>query len=124
MAGWNRFALDLVRVGEHRFAFTGPGGERQVHLVLENDGNEAHLLARDGFFRLAVAKFAGESEELLKKVEELEKQMQSAARDMAGARGVGMRHVLVAGETFNGFRPCCPGDSRIRGVEELAEMFL
>ena len=26
----------------------GPGGERHVHLVLENDGNEAHLLARDG----------------------------------------------------------------------------
>jgi FMN phosphatase YigB (HAD superfamily) len=48
----------------------------------------------------------------------------SAARDMAGARGVGMRHVLVAGEAFNGFQPCCPGDSRIRCVEELAEMFL
>jgi putative hydrolase of the HAD superfamily len=48
----------------------------------------------------------------------------SAARDMAGARGVGMRHVLVAGEAFNGFQPCCPGDSRIRRVEELAEMFL
>jgi HAD superfamily hydrolase (TIGR01509 family) len=48
----------------------------------------------------------------------------SPARDMAGARGVGMRHVFVAGEAFNGFRPCCPGDARIRGVEELAEMFL
>jgi HAD superfamily hydrolase (TIGR01509 family) len=48
----------------------------------------------------------------------------SAARDMAGARGVGMRHVLVAGESVDGFRPCCPGDSRIRGVEELAGMFL
>ena len=48
----------------------------------------------------------------------------SPARDMAGARGVGMRHVLVAGEGFNGFQPCCPGDSRIRRVEELAEMLL
>ena len=48
----------------------------------------------------------------------------SPARDMAGARGVGMRHVLVAGEAFNGFRPCCPGDSRIRRIEELADMFL
>ena len=48
----------------------------------------------------------------------------SPARDMAGARGVGMPHVLVAGEAFHGFEPCCPGDSRIRGVEELAEMFL
>ena len=26
----------------------GPGGERHVHLVLENERNEAHLLARDG----------------------------------------------------------------------------
>jgi hypothetical protein len=43
---------------------------------------------------------------------------------MAGARGVGMRHVLVAGEGFDGFQPCCPGDSRIRRLEELAEMFL
>ena len=48
----------------------------------------------------------------------------SAARDMAGARGVGMRHVLLAAEGFNGFQPCCPGDSRIRRLEELAEMFL
>jgi putative hydrolase of the HAD superfamily len=48
----------------------------------------------------------------------------SPARDMEGARGVGMRHVLVAGETVNGFRPCCPGDIGIRGVEELAEIFL
>jgi putative hydrolase of the HAD superfamily len=48
----------------------------------------------------------------------------SPARDMAGARGVGMRHVLVAGEAFNGFQPCCPGDSRVRRVDELAEMFL
>jgi putative hydrolase of the HAD superfamily len=48
----------------------------------------------------------------------------SAARDMAGARGVGMRHVLVAGEGFNGFQPCCPGDARIRRLDELAEMFL
>jgi putative hydrolase of the HAD superfamily len=48
----------------------------------------------------------------------------SPARDMAGARRVGMRHVLVAGEAFDAFEPCCPGDSRIRGVGELAEMFL
>jgi putative hydrolase of the HAD superfamily len=48
----------------------------------------------------------------------------SPARDMAGARGVGMRHVLVAGEASNGFRPCCPGDPSVRSVEELAEMFL
>jgi hypothetical protein len=35
-----------------------------------------------------------------------------------------MRHVLVAGEASNGFRPCCPGDPSVRSVEELAEMFL
>ena len=47
-----------------------------------------------------------------------------AARTWPARAGVGMRHVLVAGEAFNGFRPCCPGDSVIRRVEELAEMFL
>ena len=48
----------------------------------------------------------------------------SPARDMAGARGVGMRHVLLAGESSGGLRPCCVGDSMIRRLEDLEEMFL
>jgi putative hydrolase of the HAD superfamily len=48
----------------------------------------------------------------------------SPARDMAGARGVGMRHVLLAGESAEGLRPCCDGDPTIRRLEELQEMFL
>jgi FMN phosphatase YigB (HAD superfamily) len=48
----------------------------------------------------------------------------SPERDMAGARGAGMRHVLLAGETPNGRRSCCPGDRVIRRLDELAEMFL
>ena len=48
----------------------------------------------------------------------------SPTRDMAGARGVGMRHVLLAGESVNGLRLCCDGDSMIRRLEDLAEMFL
>jgi HAD superfamily hydrolase (TIGR01549 family) len=48
----------------------------------------------------------------------------SPARDMAGARGVGMRHVLLAGESSGGLRPCCAGDSMIRRLEDLEEMFL
>jgi FMN phosphatase YigB (HAD superfamily) len=48
----------------------------------------------------------------------------SPARDMAGARGVGMRHVLLAGESSDGLRPCCAGDSMIRRLEDLEEMFL
>ncbi len=48
----------------------------------------------------------------------------SLERDMAGARGIGMRHVLLAGESPDGRRPCCPEDLVIRSLDELAEMFL
>ncbi len=48
----------------------------------------------------------------------------SLERDMAGARGIGMRHVLLAGESPDGRRPCCPEDAVIRSLDELAEMFL
>jgi hypothetical protein len=34
-----------------------------------------------------------------------------------------MRHVLLAGEP-SGLRPCCAGDSMIRRLEDVAEMFL
>jgi HAD superfamily hydrolase (TIGR01509 family) len=42
----------------------------------------------------------------------------SLERDMAGARGVGMRHVLVAGGS-GGARGCCPEDPVIRRLAEL-----
>ncbi|HLN57675.1 MAG TPA: HAD family hydrolase [Thermoanaerobaculia bacterium] len=48
----------------------------------------------------------------------------SLERDMAGARGVGMRHVLLAGEAPDGRWSCCPEDPVIRRLDELAEMFL
>jgi FMN phosphatase YigB (HAD superfamily) len=48
----------------------------------------------------------------------------SLERDMAGARGVGMRHVLLAGESLEGRHPCCDEDPVIRRLDELAEMFL
>jgi putative hydrolase of the HAD superfamily len=48
----------------------------------------------------------------------------SLERDMAGARGIGMRHVLLACESPDGRRPCCPEDAVIRSLDELAEMFL
>lgn len=48
----------------------------------------------------------------------------SLERDMAGARGAGMRHVLLAGESPDGRRSCCPEDPVIRRLDELAEMFL
>ena len=34
----------------------------------------------------------------------------SASRDMAGARGVGMRHVWLTEDLGRAPRPCCPGD--------------
>jgi HAD superfamily hydrolase (TIGR01549 family) len=49
----------------------------------------------------------------------------SLERDMAGARGVGMRHVLLAGEASGVSRAaCCPGDRVVRRLEELEEIFL
>ncbi|MCA1609916.1 MAG: HAD family hydrolase [Acidobacteria bacterium] len=43
----------------------------------------------------------------------------SIPRDMAGARGVGMRHVLL--RATNGAAPslCCPGDAEIGRLEDL-----
>ena len=47
----------------------------------------------------------------------------SAPRDMAGARDIGMRHVwLVARESNGGARPCCPGDAVIRRLAEIEEI--
>ena len=46
----------------------------------------------------------------------------SPARDMAGARGVGMRHVLLAGGGAPPFRACCPGDPVIRRLADLKEL--
>lgn len=43
----------------------------------------------------------------------------SPARDMAGARGVGMRHIWVAGEALQHAEPCCPGDRVVRSLEEV-----
>jgi putative hydrolase of the HAD superfamily len=43
----------------------------------------------------------------------------SPARDMAGARGVGMRHIWVAGEEAQHAEPCCPGDRVVRSLEEV-----
>jgi len=43
----------------------------------------------------------------------------SPARDMAGARGVGMRHIRVAGDDARSAEPCCPGDRVVRALEEV-----
>ena len=43
----------------------------------------------------------------------------SLARDMVGARAVGMRHVWLAADRVDQFRPCCPGDPVIRSIMEL-----
>ena len=44
----------------------------------------------------------------------------SRPRDMAGARAMGMRHVLLAAE---GIETCCPGDPRISQLSEIATLF-
>ena len=44
----------------------------------------------------------------------------SAARDMAGARALGMRHIWLTGEEpAPAAGPCCPGDAMIRSLAEV-----
>src|SRR5262249_20350520 len=45
----------------------------------------------------------------------------SLARDMAGARSVGMRHAWLAGEGASG-APCCAGDPVLRRLADLEEV--
>ena len=47
----------------------------------------------------------------------------SLARDMAGARGLGMAHIWLAGDGASS-PPCCPGDPVIRSVAELRGLLL
>ena len=47
----------------------------------------------------------------------------SLARDMAGARGIGMAHIWLVGETTPPPRPCCDGDRVIRSLGELRGLF-
>ncbi|OLE01096.1 MAG: hypothetical protein AUG80_00510 [Candidatus Rokubacteria bacterium 13_1_20CM_4_68_9] len=44
----------------------------------------------------------------------------SPTRDMAGARGVGMRHIWLVPPAARP-TPCCPGDRVVRSLGELDE---
>jgi putative hydrolase of the HAD superfamily len=46
------------------------------------------------------------------------------SRDMEGAKGVGMPHVLLAGEAIERARPCCPGDPVIPSLDALGPLLL
>jgi putative hydrolase of the HAD superfamily len=48
----------------------------------------------------------------------------SLPRDMAGARGVGMRHIWLVGAEASAATPCCRGDRRIRSLRELEAILL
>jgi HAD superfamily hydrolase (TIGR01549 family) len=48
----------------------------------------------------------------------------SLPRDMAGARGVGMRHIWLAGAEPSAQGPCCPDDRRIASLRELERVLL
>jgi putative hydrolase of the HAD superfamily len=43
----------------------------------------------------------------------------SLARDMAGARRIGMRHIWVAGDADRYESPCCPGDPVVHSLADL-----
>ena len=48
----------------------------------------------------------------------------SFARDMAGARAVGMRHIWLVGDRVEDSEPCCPGDRVVRSLRELEALLL
>jgi len=48
----------------------------------------------------------------------------SLPRDMAGARGVGMRHIWLAGPEAPAAGPCCRDDRQIRSLRELEAILL
>jgi len=43
----------------------------------------------------------------------------SLARDMAGARGIGMRHIWLAGAAARHGTSCCPGDPIVHSLEDV-----
>jgi putative hydrolase of the HAD superfamily len=43
----------------------------------------------------------------------------SAVRDMAGARALGMRHIWLTGEPAPPGGPCCPGDAMIHSLADV-----
>jgi len=43
----------------------------------------------------------------------------SAARDMAGARALGMRHIWLIADPPPPGRPCCPGDAMIHSLTDV-----
>ena len=48
----------------------------------------------------------------------------SAARDMAGARALGMRHIWLTGEPAPPGGPCCPGDAIIQTLPDVEALLL
>jgi putative hydrolase of the HAD superfamily len=48
----------------------------------------------------------------------------SLPRDMVGARGVGMRHIWLAGEGAAGVGPCCRDDRVIHSLKDLEGLLL
>jgi putative hydrolase of the HAD superfamily len=48
----------------------------------------------------------------------------SAARDMAGARALGMRHIWLTGEPAPPGGPCCPGDAIIQTFQDVEALLL
>src|SRR5207237_10093981 len=48
----------------------------------------------------------------------------SLARDMSGARGIGMAHIWLAADAASDSRACCPGDPVIRSLGDLRGLLL
>jgi putative hydrolase of the HAD superfamily len=48
----------------------------------------------------------------------------SLARDMSGARGIGMKHIWLAADAASDSRACCPDDPVIRSLGDLRGLLL
>jgi len=48
----------------------------------------------------------------------------NVCRDMEGAKGVGMPHIWLAGESGKDARPCCPDDPVIRSLADVVPLLL
>jgi putative hydrolase of the HAD superfamily len=48
----------------------------------------------------------------------------SLARDMSGARGIGMKHIWLASDAASDSRACCPDDPVIRSLGDLRGLLL
>jgi putative hydrolase of the HAD superfamily len=92
-------------------------GIRDLFLCIIDSSNEGVMKPDPRIFRAALDRMAIRPDEAVFVGD-------NPARDMEGAKGVGMPHIWLAGEVAVRARPCCPGDPVIQSFEELGTLLL